>query len=236
VLVTRPWATENALSGVMFGSFRPRPGRVTMPDVCCDLVWKHEKLVLCGPQSRGVPDTNTGEHIQLMNVDPLVARAWLGVPLEELTNYAVPLEEVAPDIVGVLSEAFFRGTASKLVRPLGPPPSEHRRVAVAAAMLRRGRSVDEAARRAELSARQLERLFRDAYGLSPVRYRRILRLRRSVAALRSGESLAGVAALVGFADQSHFNREVLDLMGHRPSRLLDHVAKVQEVIVKTREY
>jgi hypothetical protein len=29
---------------------------------------------------------------------------------------------------------------------------------------------------------------------------------------------------------------VLDLMGHRPSVLLDHVAKVQEVVAKTRDY
>lgn len=232
-----PWATENPLSGVMFGSFRPAPGRVTMPDVCCDLVWKREKLILSGPQSRGMQFMNTGEHIQLMNVDPLVARAWLGVPLEELTdNYEIPLEDVAPGIVGVLSEAFSSGNASKLVRPLAPPPRDHRRVAVAAAALKRGRSVHDAARGAELSVRQLERLFRDAYGLSPVHYRRILRFRRSVAALRAGETLAGAAALVGFADQSHFNREVLDLMGHRPSVLLDHVAKVQEVVTKTRDY
>ncbi len=235
--VILPWATESPLSGVMFGSFRPAPGRVTMPDVCCDLVWKREKLILSGPQSRGVEFMNTGEHIQLMNIDPLVARAWLGVPLEELTdNYEIPLQDVAPDVVGVLSEAFFRGMASRLVRPLGPPPPEQRRVALAAALLRRGRSVHEAAHRTALSVRQLERLFRDAYGLSPVRYRRIIRFRRSVTALRYGESLAGAAALVGYSDQSHFNREVLDLMGHRPSALLGHVAKVQEVIVKTRDY
>lgn len=207
-----------------------------MPDVCCDLVWKRDKLILSGPQSRGRPNTSTGEPIQLMNVDPLVARAWLGVPLEHLTDYDIPLEDVAPDAAGTLSEAFFNGTAAKLVRPVGPPPRDHRRVALAAAALRAGRSVHDAAGRAELSVRQLERLFRDAYGLSPVRYRRILRFRRSVTALRSGETLAGAAALAGFADQPHFNREVLDLMGHPPSALLSHVAKLQEVIAKTRDY
>ena len=234
--VILPWATANPLSGVMFGSFRPKPGRVTMPDVCCDLVWKDDKLTLSGPLSRGSPNTSTGELTQLMNLDPLVARAWLGVPLERLTDHDVPLEDVAPDVAGVLSEAFFNGTVAKLVRPLGPPPPDHRRVAVAATALRAGRTVHDAAARAELSVRQLERLFRDAYGLSPVRYRRILRFRRSVTALREGETLAGAAALAGFADQSHFNREVLDLMGHPPSALLAHVAKVQDVVAKTRDY
>ncbi len=171
-----------------------------------------------------------------MNLNPLVARAWLGIPLNELTDYDISLEDVAPHIVGVLSEAFFNGTAAKLVRPIGPPPPDHSRVAVAAAVIRAGRSIHDAARRAELSVRQLERLFRDAYGLSPARYRRILRFRRSVTALRAGQTLASAAALVGFADQAHFSREVLDLMGHSPSTLLNHVAKVQDVVVKTRDY
>jgi hypothetical protein len=52
-------ASSNPLSGVMFGSFRPPPGRVTMPDVCCDLVWEQETLVLSGPQSRGRPNTTS---------------------------------------------------------------------------------------------------------------------------------------------------------------------------------
>jgi AraC-like DNA-binding protein len=228
--------SANPLSGVMFGSFQPRPGRVTMPDVCCDLVWKREELILSGPLSRGRPDTSTGEPIQLMNVDPLVARAWLGVPLDQLTDHDVPLEDVAPAMAGMLSEAFFNGTAVKLVRPVAPPPLDHRRVAVAAAVLRAGRSIRDAARRAELSERQLERLFHDAYGLSPVRYRRILRFRRSVTALRKGETLAGAAALAGYADQPHFSREVLDLMGHSPSALLSHVANLQDVVAKTRDY
>jgi AraC-like DNA-binding protein len=231
-----PWEGANPLSGVMFGSFRPKPGRVTMPDVCCDLVWMRDRLVLSGPLSRGRRSTSTGEPIQVMNLDPLVARAWLGVPLEEFTDYDIPLEDVAPHMVGMLSEAFFNGTAVKLVRPVGPPPLDHRRVAVAAAVIRAGRSIHDAARRAELSVRQLERLFRDAYGLSPVRYRRILRFRHSVKALRAGQTLASAAALVGFADQSHFSREVRELMGHSPNTLLNHVAKVQDVVVKTRDY
>ena len=220
----------------MFGVFRPKPGRVTMPDVCCDLFWKGDTVVLSGPQRRGKPDTSTGELSHLMNVDPLVARAWLGVPLDQLTGHDIPLEDVAPDAAGVLAEAFYNGVAAKLIRPVGPPPIDHRRVAAAAAALRAGRSVHAAADRAELSVRQLERLFLDAYGLSPVRYRRILRFRRSVTALREGETLAGAAAVTGFADQSHYTREVIDLMGHAPSALLARVAKVQEVVVKTRDY
>ena len=135
-----PWEGANPLSGVMFGSFRPKPGRVTMPDVCCDLVWMRDRLILSGPLSRGRLSTSTGEPIQVMNLDPLVARAWLCVPLDKFTDYDIPLEDVAPHMAGMLSEVFFNGTAAKLVRPMGPPPLDHRRVAAAAAVIRAGRS------------------------------------------------------------------------------------------------
>ena len=208
-----------------------------MPDVCCDLVWVRDKLILSGPQSRGLPNKSTGDPTQLLNLDPLVARAWLGVPLSQLTDYDVALEDVAPDVAGLLSEAFFDSRAAKLVRAMAaPPPELSPRRPPPPPVLRAGRPVQDAAARAELSVRQLERLFLDAYGLSPVRYRRILRFRRSVSALREGETLAGAAALVGFADQSHFSNEVLDLMGVSPSALLNHVAKLQDVVAKTRDY
>lgn len=79
-----------ALRGVMFIQFRPPPDRLAMPDVCCDLVWTREQLILCGPASRGHRISWPNEDIQLLNIDPLVARAWLGVPLTHLVNQQVP--------------------------------------------------------------------------------------------------------------------------------------------------
>jgi AraC-like DNA-binding protein len=62
---------------------------------------------------------------------------------------------------------------------------------------------------AELTGRSrftVYRAFVGAYGLSPSDYQRQLRLRRARDLLRQGRPAAEVAALTGFADQSHLTR------------------------------
>src|ERR1700719_1008573 len=53
----------------------------------------------------------------------------------------------------------------------------------------------------------IARHFRWAFGTSPDRYRTLRRLALAQAAIASGQSLAQVAAEVGFADQSHMTRQ-----------------------------
>jgi AraC-like DNA-binding protein len=217
---------------VMYARFRPAPGRITMPDVCCDLVWVRERLFIAGPQSRGQVSAHPGEEIQLLNLDPLVARAWLGVPVAHLTDRKILLEDIDRDCAGRLSELFASGRAADLVGL----PVVAGRAARAAASIKAFASVRLAAQAAELSIRQLERLFGDRFGLSPRRYGRILRLRRAIGAIKQdGESLAFAAAGAGYADQSHFTREVRELTGRSPRFLLPHVANVQEVLAHTRD-
>lgn len=216
----------------MFARFRPAPGRVTMPDVCCDLVWVRERLFLAGPQSRALASTHAGEEVQLLNLDPLVARSWLGVPLAHLTDRKIPLEDIDRDHAGRLSELFADGRAGELLRA----PAAAGRAARAVTALKGMGSVRGAAEAAELSVRQLERLFADFFGLSPRRYGRILRLRRAIKAItQEGDSLAGAAAAAGYADQPHFTREVRDLTGRSPRSLLPHVANLQDVLAHTRD-
>ncbi len=62
----------------------------------------------------------------------------------------------------------------------------------------------------------LQRLFVHATGLSPRQGQEMRRLRRARALLRGGTGLAEVAALCGFADQSHFTRVFKRLMGMPP--------------------
>jgi AraC-like DNA-binding protein len=76
-----------------------------------------------------------------------------------------------------------------------------------------------------VAPQSLSRGFRQAYGVSPKRYRLEQRTR---AALRRMDgwmgTLAGLAAEAGFADQAHFTRAVSALTGAPPQRL-----KVQSV-------
>lgn len=76
-----------------------------------------------------------------------------------------------------------------------------------------------------IAPQSLSRGFRQAYGVSPKRYRLE---QRTQAALRRmagwNGTLAGLAAEAGFADQAHFARAVSDLTGASPQQL-----KVQSV-------
>lgn len=81
------------------------------------------------------------------------------------------------------------------------------------------------AHRIGIAPQSLSRGFRQAYGVSPKRYRLE---QRTQAALRRmagwNGTLAGLAAEAGFADQAHFARTVSDMTGASPQQL-----KVQSV-------
>jgi AraC-like DNA-binding protein len=222
---------------LMFARFHPRPGRIIMPDVCCDLLWTGGRLWLTGPQDSARPSAAVGQEVQLVNLDPLAVGAWLGVPLHELANRKILLSDVNADHALRLSEMFHVGIAARLVeRGKRPTPVADARAATAAAALRHGRSVADTAGMIGLSQRQMERLWLDWFGLSPRRYRRILRLRQAVKWARNGEGLAQAALHAGYVDQSHFNRDVRKLSGVAPRALLPNVGNVQDALLNLREY
>ena len=223
------------LGGLMHARVRPWPGRISQADTCCDLLWADERLYVCGPQSIARQTRHPDEEIEVMNLDPLLARRWLGLPLGALTDQAIPLEDVAPRDAGRLSELFSRGDARMLVRTAHSESAlEDLRWRKAAFVLRRTGSVRRAARSVELSERQIERAFRDCFGLPPKRYAMIVRMRRAVRAARHGLSLAAAAADAGYVDQAHLNRDVRLLAGCTPTALLPNVGVSQDRIVDLR--
>ncbi|HEY4071021.1 MAG TPA: AraC family transcriptional regulator [Sphingomicrobium sp.] len=71
-----------------------------------------------------------------------------------------------------------------------------------------------------LSPSSLSRGFRQAYGITPKRYRFEQMVSRAARRARaSGEGLCMIAAASGFADQSHMTRAMAQLFGVTPSRL-----------------
>ena len=64
---------------------------------------------------------------------------------------------------------------------------------------------------------------RDAVGVGPRSYRRVLRFDRAVGLIRDGASCqgwAGLAAEAGYCDQSHMIREFKELAGMTPTELV----------------
>jgi AraC-like DNA-binding protein len=81
-------------------------------------------------------------------------------------------------------------------------------------------AMSEVARAVSLGERQLERLFRAHVGLAPKHFARIARMEHALRLLRDGaRPQAEVAALAGYADESHLLRDFRDLAGATPAAL-----------------
>lgn len=159
---------------------------------------------------------------------PLGARALLGLPGSELAHRVVALQDVLGRAAAELLERLVEATSTRarfallddaliarvaeaapprpdVVRALGRLDATHGALPVASLAGELG-----------CSRRHLSATFRAELGLPPKAYARVLRFRRATRLLAGGAELARVAALCGYADQPHLNREFRALAGRTP--------------------
>jgi AraC-like DNA-binding protein len=179
--------------------------------------------------THGKPSQYVGQEVLLLQIAPANARRLLGVPVSELTDRVIPLEDVSRTLARELAQRLEAERLAELVRPL---PTEHvgARFAAAAEALSRGCPVRDVAARVALSERQLERLVYEHAGMAPKLFARIARFRRAVMAARAGAPFAAAAALHGYADQAHFSRDARAFTGRAPQALLPNVGNLQDVL------
>jgi AraC-like DNA-binding protein len=135
-----------------------------------------------------------------------------------------------PDAIARLSESDIASAADLLQQTIQPL---HAQLddwpdRLAAALARNDEfSIENWAAEMGLAPPSISRGFRQAYGVSPKRYRLEQRTLRAIKELRaSTQGLAAIATDTGFADQSHLTRAVIALTGVTPKRL--QVKSVQE--------
>jgi AraC-like DNA-binding protein len=171
------------------------------------------------------------QHGIQVDLTPPAARALLGLPLRELTNRVVSLEDVLGPTAWHLIERLYEqqgwdsrfrlldqelGRRLEAARPAPPP------VVAAWSRLRASRGRAEiTALAAELgySRRRLSARFADEFGLPPKTFARILRFERAAARLGSddGARFAEIAYDCGYYDQAHLNRDFREFAGASPS-------------------
>lgn len=219
------------LTAIGYADFVPTAGRVPFPDICCDLTWVRDEVYITGPESTPRETPFPGERVQLLRIDPFVARDWLGVPLGVIANRQVALDDIDRVLAARIRALAEEDALLSLHVPSGrgSSPSPDGRLAVAMDTLRSTRSVRRAASAAALSERQLERLFAAELGILPGQCVQIMRFRIAGQAARRGATLADAAAVAGYADQAHFTRETRSFTGKTPSVLIrEHVGIVQD--------
>lgn len=150
------------------------------------------------------------------------ARRALGLPLDELANRTVALEDVlGPDARGLGDEEdALPRLEALLARRLAeaPPVAPEVRFALGRIAATHGQvRVDELARETGWSRRHLSARVRDAAGLPPKALARLARASRAAELLREpGAHLADVAYACGYSDQPHFTREFRAFAGVPP--------------------
>ncbi|WP_435819862.1 helix-turn-helix domain-containing protein [Micromonospora tulbaghiae] len=229
----REWKVAGIRGGVLWGSVSGGGETRVLPDGCLDLLWSSRSgLLVAGPDrtahlSRSAP----GERWIGLRLPPGTGPAVFGVPAEELRDRRVPLAdlwgraaaevtervETALATPGDEAAGVLTRVARDRLRAAGGPDPVGARVA---ARLAAGATVAATAAEVGLGPRALHRRSRALFGYGPKTLARILRMRRALDLARAGAPLAEVAVRSGYADQAHLTREVRELAGVPPTRLL----------------
>lgn len=226
----RPWVSHYWLSR------GGGPHHVVLPDGCVDLV------VSTTQRDVTVWLYGTATQRTLLSVDPAVrylgvrfmpgqARHFLNMSAGELTDRA---EQVSGrDALGLACAPWLAAGARDLFQGL-----DALLLSVLARRTPRRLALDRVLQRLQdtphgsltalaadsgLSRRQLERQCRTHVGVAPAQFAMIRRCHRVLSALsqtQAGVSLATLAAVAGYADQSHMTRELRRFTGLTPGALL----------------
>lgn len=163
---------------------------------------------------------------------PFGARRLFQMPMSELTNLVVPVEDLlgpwgraAVAITGNATswQERLRLTDRLLVERILAGPALGPQIPWAwGRLLDSGGLVSVASLAHTLgwSHRHLVSRFHDQVGLSPKAAARVIRFGRALGRLHPGVSLAELATECGFYDQAHMNREFRAMAGTTPGRLL----------------
>ena len=170
-----------------------------------------------------------------VNVSPLALHMLLRVPMHEITNGVVDLEDLLGREAGLLVERLaglprWEPRFALLDEVLSARLSEARVVLSPSIAWAHGRlraaagAVPVAALAQELgcSRRHLVAGFREQVGMPPKRLARILRFERVVSLLdrSGGEGFGDIAAACGYYDQPHLNRDFRQFAGASPGEWL----------------
>lgn len=202
----------------------PRATKI-LPDGCLDLLWDGRRLLVAGPDTTAREHTGpAGAAYAALRLSGGTGPALMGVPADAVRDRTVCLEDLWPaGEARVLTErveaqpvAALERWALRRVATHPPDPLGASVLALAAA----GIPVSDMASQLGLSSRQLHRRCLTLFGYGPRRLIRVLRLGRMLDKGRSGTSLGQMAYACGYADQAHLSREVRELAGTTPTRLL----------------
>ena len=206
-----------------------------LPDGCIDVVFElltiHTRCLVFGTTTQKQefvikPEADYfGIHFQ-----PAMARHFLALSANELTDKHLPLES----FLGVIGDQLFEvGTfenrlaliESSIVNKIQTQNIKAAPMDYAVQLIQNSNGnvgLDYLSTQCNLSARQLQRVFIEAVGVTPKTLCRIMRVRAAIDELRfaRGVNLAELAIDFHYSDQSHMCRDFRLLAGCNPTSFL----------------
>lgn len=195
-----------------------------------------DQAFVCGPMSRAIPaEWQPGTTFVSALIEPSRFSGLFGVPLNELLNLPVPLDDAVPGLpYRELQEALLaaRHAAAwvELISDWLLRLAARREAALRSAFRLPAALLfspaETIAREHGVSVRQFERRFLAAYGQNLRESRRLARYARALGMMLSGPQplprgrLTRIAMDAGYHDQAHMVRDFTELLGQAPGSLL----------------
>jgi AraC-like DNA-binding protein len=162
-----------------------------------------------------------------VQLHPGATQALFGIPADEFSERHTQLEDLWGHFAREIREQLLESNRldhrlnileSFLASQLPTVRGIHPAVAQALEQFQSLPDVREAVRQSGYSHRRFIVLFRQAVGLTPKLYCRLLRFKCSLNQLTTGkvQSWVDLALTAGYSDQSHFNREFREFTGVTP--------------------
>jgi AraC-like DNA-binding protein len=213
----------------------PPEGRRLLPDGRVNLVWIADVGVrVAGPAQRFMRPPPMERLLAFgVRFHPGAAPYLLRTSASDMVDMHVLLDELDPQLAKRIDDrladapdprAAVAGLIDELIRRLDGVDAPDPTVRAAVTVLdTTNTTVADAAARAHVSERELQRRFVRDVGYAPKTLQRVLRFQRFMGQLHLPRvELAGAAAIAGYADQSHLTREARKLTGLSPRQLLDY--------------
>ena len=195
-----------------------------------------DQAFVCGPMSRAIPaEWQPGTTFVSALIEPSRFSGLFGVPLNELLNLPVALDDAVPGLpYRELQEALLaaRHAAAwvELISDWLLRLAARREAALRSAFRLPAALLfspaETIAREHGISVRQFERRFLAAYGQNLRESRRLARYARALGMMLSGPQplprgqLTRIAMDAGYHDQAHMVRDFTELLGQAPGSLL----------------
>lgn len=210
------------------------PPIVITPDATIDLQWIGGTIRVAGPDREPqIEILPAGELVIGFQFHPAAAAAWLGVPLSELADPRLPLEDLWGNRARRLAshvhtEESLEGLLSSLEEAVAGEtllPKTDAPMRAAYDLIERGAPRDAPLvpwlmRALDMSERTLRRRFDESFGYGPKTLDRILRYQRFLRLSgRSKNPTAILASEAGYSDQAHLVRESRRLTGSTPGQI-----------------